>query len=103
MSDASVEEVILDAIQAFVSSCPYCPEHRRQFILQELLFAVGVEENLGNTMLLLIKLISTESEASATDVGGKSTEDIDMNDKTESKVSFCIFVYYSIKGKSVKL
>ena len=89
MSEASVEEVVLDAIQAFVSSCPYCPEHRRQFILQELLSAVGVDENLGNTVLLLIKLISTDSSADSTTTnntdGGKTT-DVTMKDEAELKV-----------------
>ena len=88
MSEASVEEVVLDAIQAFVSSCPYCPEHRRQFILQELLTAVGIKENLGNTVLLLIKLISTESSdaGGSSSADGENSTDVIMKDKTELKV-----------------
>lgn len=92
MSEASVEEVVMDAIQAFVSSCPYCPEHRRQFILQELLSAVGVDENLGNTVLLLIKLISTDSSIDSTSSGdaGKTT-DVTLKDEAELKV-FLLFI-----------
>jgi len=99
LSDSSIQEVVLDAIQAFVASCPHCPEHRREFILQELLKAIGIEDNLGNTMLLLIKLISSDSDGgsggSAEGVGG----DVDMkevegkNMYSRMTLDFCIHFF----------
>jgi len=38
---------VLDTVQTFVASCPHCPEHRREFILKELLLAIDAEEYLG--------------------------------------------------------
>ena len=60
-------------------------QHRREFILQELLKAIGIEDNLGNTVLLLIKLISSDSDGvsggGAEGVGG----DVEMKE-VEGKV-----------------
>lgn len=48
-------------LQTFVDSCPHCPEHRRYFILSNLLKALG-SEHLHKAMLLLIKKITDSSK-----------------------------------------
>jgi len=47
VSESTIQEIVLDTVQTFVASCPHCPEHRREFILKELLLAIDAEEYLG--------------------------------------------------------
>ena len=84
---SSVNEIVLFILQTFVDSCPHCPEHRREFILSNLLRAVGMT-HLSKAMLIFIKKVSETSNVRVKD----TAEEMETDEKVRRYLSNTTYV-----------